>query len=141
MHFKTFVLRTPSVPPQMMSLAFGGREVVKWVVGFFCLMPSPSCGARVVISHEWKGREGSKLGCRQLFITEPGDNVAHNRRPWYNCADVVCWVRDRRRGTDTWDVTRLQMRVLRICVFGACSASGSIFRCELLKLVVFKLYI
>lgn len=31
MHFKTFVLRTPSVPPLMMSLALclGGREVVK----------------------------------------------------------------------------------------------------------------
>lgn len=29
MHFKTFVLRTPSVHPQMMSLAFGSTEVVK----------------------------------------------------------------------------------------------------------------
>lgn len=35
MHFKTFVLRTPSVPPQMMSLALclGGRQVVRRFAG------------------------------------------------------------------------------------------------------------
>lgn len=57
MHFKTFVLRTPSVPPQMMSqaLCLGGREVVKWLVGiFFCLVLAPSCGVRAVLSGEQK---------------------------------------------------------------------------------------
>lgn len=35
MHFKTFVLRTPSVPPQMMSLALclGGGQVVRRCAG------------------------------------------------------------------------------------------------------------
>lgn len=100
MHFKTFVLCTPSVHPQMMSLAFAGTEVISglWEV---CLKLSPSCGRRAVL----KGRTGSKLGCGQLFITEPEDNVAHNRCPWCNCTDVVCWVRDKRHETDTLDVT------------------------------------
>ena len=115
MHFKTFVLRTPSVPPQMMSLALclRGREVVKWIVGYFlfcfvgCL--SPSRGGRAVLSHEWKEMEGCKLGCRQLFMTEPEDNVTHNRRPWCNCTDVVCRVRDRRMERQTlW--TRLDYK-------------------------------
>lgn len=60
MHFKTFVLRTPSVPPQMMSLALylGGREVVKWFVGFFCLMLSPSCAWKKVLRNEQRGEGG-----------------------------------------------------------------------------------
>lgn len=130
MHFKTFVLRTPSVPLQMMSLALclGGREVVKWFVGVFRLMLSPSWGGRAELSDEWKGREGSKLGCRQLFITEPDDNVTHNKRPWCNCTDVDCWVRGRGKETDAVDMTWLQIRVWPTCMFRACCQSQDFWK-------------
>lgn len=43
-------------------------------------------------------------------MTEAEDNVTRKRCPWCNCTDVVCWVRDRRRETDTLGMTRLQIR-------------------------------
>lgn len=59
----------------------------------------------MVFSEEWKGRKGSKLGCRQLFITERDDNATHNKRPWCNRTDVDCWVRERGKETDDVDMT------------------------------------
>lgn len=64
---------------------------------FLCLGLSPSCGGGAASSVTWRGREGGKLGRRQLFITEPEDNVTHNRRPWCNCTDVDCRVRGGRK--------------------------------------------
>lgn len=87
---------------------------------FLRLGLSPSCGEGAASSVARKGREGGKLGCRQLFITEPEDNVTHNRRPWCNCTDVDCRVRDGRKETDTLDMTGLQIRVLPTCISGAC---------------------
>lgn len=62
-----------------------------------------------------EGREGSNQGCKQLFNSEPGDNVTCNRCPWCNGGDGVCWVRDRRKETDTLDMMRLQIRERPMC--------------------------
>lgn len=127
MHFKTFVLRTPSVPPQMMSLALclRGREVVKRFVGFFFFfrfMLSPSCGGRAVLSRDWKkGRDRSKLGCGQLFITEADDDVTHNRCPWCNCTDVDRWVQGQRETRQTlWIRLDYKSGFGSTCIFGVC---------------------
>lgn len=106
MHFKTFVLRTPSVPSQMMSRALC-LEAEKlssalWVFTWCCRHLVALEPIAVVSEEEGMG---SKLGCGQLFITEAEDNVTHNGCPWCDCTNVVCWARDRREETDTLDVS------------------------------------
>lgn len=58
MRFKTFVLRTPSVPPQMMSQALStGREVVKQIVWgiplFACCCCHPVAGEQYAERRGW----------------------------------------------------------------------------------------
>lgn len=66
MRSKTFVLRTPSVPPQMMSLVSRRQRSCREVLLRFGWMLSPSSGRR----EKRKGEEeevGIKLGCGRII--------------------------------------------------------------------------
>lgn len=120
MHFKTFVLRTPSVPPQMMSLALSLRQRSCQVgCGVFLVW---CCRHRVVGLWYWvtSGKEGKRVNL------DVGNCLLLNQRIMWLVIDVLgvtvlTWsFGSGTEETDTLDMTWLQIRVWPICIFGAC---------------------